>query len=87
MATVITAAGIDADTVMPTRRPRYALAAPKTMPSTTPVTTAFSVNSASGSAPAPGSVWFISRPVGGREKGIIVRAPASHTPSRAALGD
>lgn len=26
----ITAAGIDADTVMPTRRPRYTLAAPKT---------------------------------------------------------
>ena len=44
-ATVITAAGIDADTVMPTRRPRYAFAAPKTMPSTTPATTAFTVNS------------------------------------------
>ncbi len=45
-ATVITAAGIEADTVMPTRRPRYALAAPNTMPSTTPVATALSVNSA-----------------------------------------
>jgi hypothetical protein len=42
----MTAAGIDAETVMPTRRPRYAFAAPKTMPSTTPMVTASSVNSA-----------------------------------------
>src|SRR5574341_1175989 len=45
-ATVITAAGIEADTVMPTRSPRYAFAAPNTIPSTTPVATALSVNSA-----------------------------------------
>ncbi len=45
-ATVITAAGIDAETVIPTRSPRYAFAAPNTMPSTTPVATAFRVNSA-----------------------------------------
>ena len=44
-ATVRTAAGIEADTVSPTRRPRYAFAAPKTSPSATPVTTAFAVNS------------------------------------------
>ena len=45
-ATVITAAGIDAATVRPTRNPRYALAAPNTSPSRTPATTALSVNSA-----------------------------------------
>ena len=32
----ITAAGIEADIVMPTRRPRYAFAAPKTTASSTP---------------------------------------------------
>ena len=36
MATVITAAGIEAETVMPTRRPKYAFAAPNIMPSTIP---------------------------------------------------
>ena len=45
-ATVMTAAGIEADTVMPTRSPRYALAAPNTMPSRTPTATALRVNSA-----------------------------------------
>ena len=45
-ATVMTAAGIDAETVRPTRRPRYALAAPKTIPRRTPAMTAFNVNSA-----------------------------------------
>ena len=44
-ATVMTAAGIDAETVSPTRRPRYAFAAPKTRPRTTPAATAFAVNS------------------------------------------
>ena len=44
-ATVRTAAGIEADTVSPTLRPRYAFAAPKTRPSATPVITAFAVNS------------------------------------------
>ena len=51
---VARAAGIEAETVIPTRRPMYALAAPKTMPSTTPVTTALSVNSAS--SPGRGSL-------------------------------
>src|SRR5262245_19435769 len=46
-ATVITAAGIDAETVRPTLRPRYAFAAPSMMPSTTPATTALAVNSES----------------------------------------
>ena len=41
----MTAAGIDAETVSPTRRPRYAFAAPKTRPSTIPEATAFAVNS------------------------------------------
>jgi len=47
-ATVITAAGIEAEMVNPTRNPRYALAAPKTMPSTTPATAACRVNSRTG---------------------------------------
>ena len=45
IATAITAAGIDADTVSPTRSPRYAFAAPNTTPSRTPMTTARAVNS------------------------------------------
>ena len=40
-----TAAGMEADTVMPTRRPRYALAAPKTTASTMPVSTEVTVSS------------------------------------------
>jgi hypothetical protein len=46
IATVMTAAGIEAATVIPTRSPRYAFAAPKTIPRTTPVATALAVNSA-----------------------------------------
>ena len=34
----ITAAGIEADTVIPTRSPKYALAAPKTIANKTPIT-------------------------------------------------
>jgi len=41
----ITAAGIDAEIVIPTRRPRYAFAAPKTIASRTPETTDVTVNS------------------------------------------
>ena len=41
----ITAAGIDADTVRPTRRPRYALAAPKIIAKRTPIITDVTVNS------------------------------------------
>ena len=41
----ITAAGIEADIVMPTRRPRYAFAAPKTTASSTPKTIEVTVNS------------------------------------------
>src|SRR6188474_2477457 len=58
----MTAAGIDADTVMPTRSPRYALAAPKTIPSTTPIATAFSVNSAIPSS-CCGTAWDIGASV------------------------
>jgi len=36
MAMEMTAAGMDAEMVMPTRSPRYALAPPKTMASATP---------------------------------------------------
>src|SRR3954469_11340330 len=52
-ATVSTAAGMEAETVIPTRNPRYALAAPNTIPSTTPAATALSVNSARGSVGVP----------------------------------
>jgi len=45
----MTAAGIEAETVNPTRSPRYALAAPKTSPRTTPATIARRVNSSGGS--------------------------------------
>lgn len=41
----ITAAGIDALTVSPALSPRYAFAAPNTIPTRTPGTTAFTVNS------------------------------------------
>ena len=41
----ITAAGIDAETVIPTRNPRYAFAAPKTIASKMPVITDIRVNS------------------------------------------
>ena len=41
----ITAAGIEADTVIPTRRPRYALAAPKIIAKRTPIITDVTVNS------------------------------------------
>ncbi len=40
-----TAAGIDAETVIPTRSPRYALAAPNTTARSTPVATDVTVNS------------------------------------------
>ena len=40
-----TAAGIDADTVIPTRSPRYAFAAPKTTANKTPTITAVMLNS------------------------------------------
>ena len=63
-ATVMTAAGIEAETVRPTRRPRYAFAAPKTRPRTTPAATALAVNSGTDSprAETPGgadadTVW------------------------------
>ena len=46
----MTAAGIDAETVSPTRSPRYAFAAPNTRPRTTPTTTAFAVNSGTDSS-------------------------------------
>src|SRR4029079_18006535 len=42
-ATVRTAIGMDVETVRPTRRPRYALAAPNTRPKTTPAAAARSV--------------------------------------------
>ena len=45
MAADITAAGIAAETVMPTFRPRYALAAAMTMDNTTPRTRARTVSS------------------------------------------
>src|ERR1044071_7070289 len=41
-----TAIGIDALTVRPARRPRYTVEAPNSSPNSTPMTTAFSVNSA-----------------------------------------
>src|SRR6478752_10245538 len=41
-----TAIGIDALTVRPARRPRYTVDAPNSSPNNTPMTTAFSVNSA-----------------------------------------
>ena len=41
----MTAAGIDAEIVIPTRRPRYAFAAPKTIASRIPETTEVMVNS------------------------------------------
>ena len=41
----ITAAGMDAETVIPTRRPRYAFAAPKTTASRIPRMTDVAVNS------------------------------------------
>ena len=41
----ITAAGMDADTVMPTRSPKYAFAAPKIIASSTPMTIDVTVNS------------------------------------------
>lgn len=44
--TVMTATGIDVDTVMPASKPRYALAAPKRIPNMTPMITALKVNSA-----------------------------------------
>jgi hypothetical protein len=44
-ATVMTAAGIDAEIVSPTRSPRYAFAAPNTRPSATPVIAARAVSS------------------------------------------
>ena len=44
-ATVSTAMGIEVETVRPTRRPRYAFAAPNTMPKTIPAMTARTVNS------------------------------------------
>ena len=49
-ATAITAAGIDALTVSPTRSPRYALAAPKTIESRMPTATALAVSSPTDSA-------------------------------------
>lgn len=53
-ATVSTAMGIEVATVSPTLRPRYALAAPKRMPKTTPAAAARNVNSNKGSRePAP----------------------------------
>ena len=42
---LITAAGIDADTVIPTYKPRYAFAAVITPPNSTPITTTLVVNS------------------------------------------
>jgi len=41
----ITAAGIEAEIVIPTRRPRYAFAAPKTMASRIPIRREVTVNS------------------------------------------
>ncbi len=41
----MTAAGIDADTVMPTRRPKYAFAPPNTIANNTPNTIEVPVNS------------------------------------------
>ena len=41
----MTAAGIDADTVIPTLSPRYAFAAPNTMASRSPITVEVTVNS------------------------------------------
>ena len=52
-ATAMTAAGIEAETVSPTRSPRDAFAAPKTSPRTTPAATARNVNSSGGSLPLP----------------------------------
>ena len=46
IATAMTAAGIDALAVSPTRSPRYAFAAPKTTASRSPITTALTVSSA-----------------------------------------
>ena len=65
-ATVITAAGIDAETVRPTRSPRYAFAAPNTMPRSTPATTAFSVNSATGASVGGGTIRRSVSQGGGR---------------------
>ena len=45
IAIAMTAAGNVAATVMPATRPRYAFAAPRTIESTAPTTTAFTVNS------------------------------------------
>ncbi len=44
--TDITATGIDVDTVIPARSPRYALAAPKRIPKMIPTTIDLMVNSA-----------------------------------------
>ncbi len=45
-ATVITAIGIDVEMVSPACKPRYALAAPKTIQNRMPATAALRVNSA-----------------------------------------
>lgn len=47
MAIEITAAGMDADTVKPMRRPRYAFAAPNTMARIIPSAIAVTVSSGS----------------------------------------
>ncbi len=67
-ATVSTAMGIDVDTVSPTRRPRYALAAPKRTPKTIPATAARRVNSATDSLRGDGGCMrsLLPRKVGGR---------------------
>ena len=44
--TAITATGIDVDTVIPARSPRYALAAPNRIPKIIPTSTDLTVNSA-----------------------------------------
>src|SRR5690349_24703467 len=63
-ATAITAAGIDAEMVRPTRSPRYALAAPKTIPRITPATAAFNVSSRM-AATLAGAVPSLARAGGG----------------------
>jgi hypothetical protein len=61
-ATVSTAIGIEVETVRPTRRPRYALAAPKSRPRTRPATTARSVNSTGDSSACDGVVLVTCPP-------------------------
>lgn len=63
-ATVITEIGMEVEIVRPARNPRYALAAPKTMPSKTPVSPALKVNSAGDSAGEQKGSYFLPSGIG-----------------------